>query len=186
MFQLVSRPCSALSCSTARAWVLAALAGLAATACGDDSSARTSWACAIAGDAPDSSGQIGCQADFDALASEPLVSTLPGARSVKTSVDREYDGTLSFQNSTKYPIHWDFLSSNRSVAQGFGRVPALAEFNQTEYYSPSRRFALGALTHYEGPDRWVYEIAPYDTADADLIREAFDSIRANTFIGDRL
>jgi pyruvate phosphate dikinase-like enzyme len=183
------RPCpdSSFPAARALAWVwAAALAGLATSACGDDSAARTSWACSVVGEAPDFTSQIGCQADFDALASEPLVATLPGARSVKTSVDREYDGALSFQNSTRYPIHWDFLSANRSVAQGLGRVPALAEFNQTEYYSPSRRFALGALTHYEGPDRWVYEIAPYDTADADLIREAFDSIKANTFIGDRL
>ena len=168
-----------------RSWIAAGLAALAA-ACGDESTSRTSWACRLSEADPDFASQIGCQADFDALASEPLVATLPGARSVKTSVDREYDGALSFQNSSRYPIHWDFLSEHRSVAQGFGRVPALAEFNQTEYYSPARRFALGALTHYEGPDRWVYEIAPYDTANGDLIQQAFEAIRDNTFIGDRL
>lgn len=160
---------------------------LALLGCGDSEPGKA-WACAIpaASDAPDFVSQLGCAADFERLASEPLVSTLPGARSVKTSVDREADGELSFQNSTRFPIHWDFLSEHRSVAQGLGRVPALAEFNQTEYYSPSRRFLLGALTHYEGPDRWVYEISPYDTADATMISDAFERIRENSFIGSEL
>ena len=162
--------------------------GALVLACGDSEPSRA-WACSIptgSAEAPDFVTQIGCAADFERLASEPLVSTLPGARSVKTSVDREDNGALSFQNSTRFPIHWDFLSEHRSVAQGLGRVPALAEFNQTEYYSPSRRFLLGALTHYEGPDRWVYEISPYDTSDAAMIADAFERIRASTFIGDEL
>ncbi len=145
------------------------------------------WACSLQGaEAPDYTSEIGCPEDFAGLASEPLVSTLPGARSVKTSVDRDAGFALSFQNSVKFPIHWDFLSEHRSAGQGLPRVPALSEFNQSEYYSPSRRFLLGALTHYEGPDRWVYEIAPYDTADAAMIREAFERIQASTFIGGEL
>jgi pyruvate phosphate dikinase-like enzyme len=172
-----------------RAWghLAAGLVGLLGAGCGDDSSAPRAWACTLpVGDAPDFLPQIGCAADFEALASEPLVATLPGARSVKTSIDREGGDTLSFQNSTRYPIHWDFLTSNRSVPQGLPRVPALAEFNQTEYYSPSRRFLLGALTHYEGPDRWVYEVAPYDTSDAPMIEKAFAQIAGSVFIGGSL
>jgi hypothetical protein len=165
---------------------LALSALILAPGCSDSAPARA-WACGIQGtEAPDFVTQIGCRADFEQLASEPLVSTLPGARSVKTSIDRDEAGALAFQNSTRFPIHWDFLSTNRSVAQGLSRVPALAEFNQTEYYSPSRRFLLGALTHYEGPDRWVYEISPYDTSDASMIREAYERIQENTFIGDAL
>lgn len=160
--------------------------GVLLAGCSESPPAKN-WACGIQGDdAPDFVTQIGCEADFALLASEPLASTLPGARSVKTSVDREADFALSFQNSTRYPIHWDFLSSFRSVQQGLGRVPALSDFNTTEYYSPSRRFLLGALTHYEGPDRWVYEVSPYDTADAQMIVDAFSRIRNNTFIGDEL
>jgi pyruvate,water dikinase len=166
---------------------LGALLVLGALGC-SDSEPSQAWACSIPGgsEAPDFVSQIGCAADFELLASEPLVTTLPGARSVKTSVDREANGELSFQNSTRFPIHWDFLSAHRSVAQGLGRVPVLAEFNQTEYYSPSRRFLLGALTHYEGPDRWVYEISPYDTSDAAMIAEAFERVRESTFIGTQL
>jgi hypothetical protein len=163
-------------------------AGLSAALVGcSESPPAKSWVCTIQGnEAPDFVSQIGCDTDFAMLASEPLASTLPGARSVKTSIDRESDGALSFQNSTRFPIHWEFLSEHRSVSQGFGRVPALSEFNTTEYYSPSRRFLLGALTHYEGPDRWVYEISPYDTSDAAMVVDAFSRIRDNTFIGGEL
>ncbi|HTV25906.1 MAG TPA: PEP/pyruvate-binding domain-containing protein [Polyangiaceae bacterium] len=179
---------SAPSARQTCAWgvLLASALGLG---CSDSEEPGKAWSCSIpdgSAEAPDFVAQIGCAADFERLASEPLVSTLPGARSVKTSVDRESNGELSFQNSTRFPIHWDFLSEHRSVAQGLGRVPALAEFNQTEYYSPSRRFLLGALTHYEGPDRWVYEISPYDTSDATMIADAFARIRESSFIGDQL
>jgi hypothetical protein len=166
--------------------VLALAALVAAVGCSESEAPSRQWACGLAGDAPDFAPQIGCEADFESLASEPLVATLPGARSVKTSIDRDADNALSFQNSTRFPIHWDFLSANRSVAQGLPRVPTLAEFNQSEYYSPSRRFLLGALTHYEGPDRWVYEISPYDTSDASMIAEAFELVQSNVYIGDRL
>ncbi len=159
----------------------AALLGLAA--CSDASR----WECQIgAGEAPDYVTQIGCEEDFLALASVPATSTIPGARSVKTSIDREADDALSFQHSTKFPIHWDFLSEHRSVRQGLTPVNALAQFNREEYYLPSRRFLLGALTHYEGPDKWAYEISPYDTSDADMIRTAYEKIAENTFLGDRL
>src|SRR4051794_27649453 len=68
----------------------AGLAALSSAGCGDDSSAPRVWACVIpSGEQPDSAPQIGCAADFEGLASEPLVATLPGARSVKTSIDRE-------------------------------------------------------------------------------------------------
>jgi pyruvate,water dikinase len=156
-------------------------------ACSESDAPDKTWACALDGaEVPDYVTQIGCGEDFARLASEPLVATIPGARSIKTSIDRDADFALSFQNSVKFPIHWDFLSEQRSVARGLPRVPGLAEFNQSEYYSPSRRFLLGALTHYEGPNRWVYEVAPYDTADASMIREAYERVAEQTFVGDRL
>jgi pyruvate,water dikinase len=153
--------------------------------CSDSSELR--WECGIpAGSAPPSVERIGCEQDFLALASEPLASSIPGARSVKTAVDREAAFALSFQDSRAFPVHWDFLSQHRSVAQGLPRVPPLDQFNTVEYYLPDRRFLLGALTHYEGPDRWVYEISPYDTADASMIQEAFERIASQTFVGSEL
>ncbi len=155
------------------------------TACGDESG--PTWECVLAegADAPDSSHQIGCDADFSTLSSEPPTASIPGARSIKTIVDRLDDSTLYFINSRKYPVHYDFASALLS-GNGLPIVPPLGQFNQTEYYSPDRRFLLGALTYYAGPDRWVYEIAPYDTATPEMIAAAYGAIADNVFVGDVL
>jgi pyruvate,water dikinase len=144
------------------------------------------WECVIPeGSDPDYSNQLGCLEDFQALASDPLDASIPGATSVKTVVDRSDSNALYFQNSERYPIHWDFASVHLSGG-GLPYVQDLSSFNETEYYSPDRRFILGAVTWYEEPDAWVYEIAPYDTATADLIETAFDLIRDNSYFGGRL
>jgi hypothetical protein len=142
------------------------------------------WACSIRSTDPDYGTEIGCDEDFALLASVPLDASIPGAISAKTVVDR-FDGSLYFQNSQRYPIHWEFVSANLS---GDGRpfVPELSQFNLTEYYSTNRRFLLGAVTFYESAKVWAYEIAPYDTATAELINEAYQAIASATYFGDEL
>ncbi len=130
--------------------------------------------------------QIGCLEDFELLASDPLDASIPGARSVKTVIDRTQENKLHFQNSKKYMIHWEFAFANLSAAQGLQPVPELGTFNLTEYYSPERRFLLGAITYYEEPEIWAYEVAPYDTADAAMVSDAFYNIRDNSFFCDEL
>lgn len=144
------------------------------------------WACRLdSGAAPDSAQELGCEADYEALASVPTDASIPGATSVKTVIDRADGDALYFQNSKRYCIHWDFCAAELS---GLGRpvVPDLATFNASEYSSPDRRFVLGALSYYAGPKRWVYEVSPYDTADAAMIEGAFDAIRASVWLGDEL
>jgi hypothetical protein len=95
---------------------------------------------------------------------------------VKVVIDRAQGNALYFQNSKRYCIHWDFASEHLSG----GELPVVAplnQFNLTEYYSPDRRFILGALSHYAGPERFVFELSPYDAADATLIETAFDVVR---------
>ena len=146
----------------------------------------TEWDCALDGSPdPDYAKQLGCQEDFDTLASLPLDASIPGARSVKTVVDQIDGDELYFQNSVKYPIHWEFAYNNLS-GNGLPLVPDLSGFNLSEYYSPDRRFILGAVTYYEGPAIWVYEIAPYDSADAGMVEKAFDKIRDNAWFGPAL
>src|SRR5262245_25916964 len=88
------------------------LAAASAAACSSSTptppSARD-WPCEIqsAGAAPDSLSKIGCAADFEALASQPLDASIPGARSGKVILDLlPAEKPLYFQNSQKYPIHY--------------------------------------------------------------------------------
>ena len=143
------------------------------------------WECVITDADPDFSQQIGCRPDFDLLASPPVSTAIPGALSVKVVVDRVDDFNLYFQNSVKYRIHHTFASAHLS-GNGLPLVPLLGQFNMTEYYSPDRRFLLGAIVYYEGPDIWAYEIAPYDTSSAEMIEMAFRKIKKNSYFGKKL
>ena len=169
-------------------WLLLALVGVFALSCGDDpvSPSAEAGVCVIAaGETPDYAETMGCLNDFTALASEPLDASIPGATSVKTVIDRLDGDALYFQNSREYQVHYDFASAHLS-GDGLPLVPALSQFNETEYYSPSRRFVLGAITRYESPGVWTYEIAPYDNADADMIGAAYELIAAATYFGEEL
>lgn len=138
------------------------------------------------GEDPDFALSLGCADDFDVLSSLPIEASIPGARSTKTVLDQLDNDTLYFQNSKRYPIHWEFASAHLGIDNGKPPVPDLSTFNLIEYFSPDRRFLLGAVSHYEGPDKWVYEIAPYDTANAEQVTQAFEAIRDRMWNGDQL
>jgi hypothetical protein len=129
--------------------------------------------------------RIGCRADFDVLASAPLDSSIPGARSAKVVLDRADDGALYFQNSVRYPIHHDFASAHLSGGD-LPVVPTLGEFNTTEYFTPDRRFILGAVTYYEAPDLWALELSPYDTASVEMITALYRAVKAAAYFGPGL
>lgn len=155
-------------------------------ACGNDGQTQEGMCQIQAGSAaPDFLAQFTCRADFDALASEPLDSSLPGAQSVKVVLDTTDAGALYFQNSQKYKIHYEFASTHLS-GQGHPLVPSLSSFNQTEYFSPDRRFILGAVTYYSGPGVWALELAPYDTASAEMIQTLYTRVRKAAYFGPSL
>jgi hypothetical protein len=134
---------------------------------------------------PDYLQAIGCRMDFDLLASEPLHAAIPGARSVKVVLDQEDGDALYFQNSNKYQIHHKFAEAHLS-GDGKPFVSTLAEFNRTEYTSPDRRFVLGAVTHYEGPDVFTFELATNDNATPEMIAKIFRAVRDAAYFGGEL
>ncbi len=144
------------------------------------------WECVSEeGAAPDFLPEIGCETDFEVLASAPMDSSLPGARSVKTIIDQLYEDDLFFQNSTEFKIHYDFASAN---LWGDDRqmVGTLQDFNEENYTHPQRRFLLGAITYYDGPKKFVYEIAPYDSSSAAMIEKAYNTIKKSAYFGEEL
>jgi hypothetical protein len=128
---------------------------------------------------------ITCEADFQALASAPIDANLPGARSVKVVLDQADGDALYFQNSQTYQIHYAFASTHLS-GDGLPLVPDLSQFNTTEYYAPDRRFVLGAVTYYEDAGAWVLELAPYDTASADMIQKLYAAVKKVVYFGPAL
>jgi pyruvate,water dikinase len=134
---------------------------------------------------PDYLEQLGCLTDFQALSSDPLDVSIPGARSGKVVLDTLDSNHVYFQNSKKFQIHYQFASKYLS-GPAHPIVPPLGDFNSTEYTSANRRFILGAITYYEGPKAWVLEIAPYDTADAEMIQTLFEAAKAHVYFSGEL
>jgi hypothetical protein len=166
---------------TSRVSLLACL-GLVAPGCRET---PTDHCRAVGDEAPESLEHLGCMHDFEQLASEPIDATLPGARSVKVVQDHADGDALHFQNSVEYQIHYDFVSTHLSGGE-LPIVPQLAEFNTREYFVPDRRFNLGAVTYYAGPEVWALEIAPYDTASADMITALYHGVRGESYFGGSL
>jgi len=138
------------------------------------------------GDAPDFAKELGCIADFQKMAQRPPTAAVPGALSLKTVVDTADNDALYFLNATKYPWHYEFCFEHLN-GNGLPPVQLTAgEFSVVEYFSPYRRFYLGAVTWYENPGVWTYEIAPYDTSSAEMVTAAYDYIREASFLGDAL
>jgi hypothetical protein len=133
----------------------------------------------------DYTSTIGCKNDFTVLASQPMDASIPGATSAKTIIDL-YDTSkpLYIIQSNKYPIHFEFAKANLS-GNGKAVVPPITQFNDN-YYLNDRRFVLGAISYYEGPKAWVYEIAPYDKATADMIMLAYEKIKNACYFGNAL
>ena len=121
---------------------------------------------------------LGCDGDFQKMASLPLDTSIPGARSAKVVYDR-FDNMLYVQNSSRYLIHHEFASANLSGGER-PFVADLAQFNAVEYFSPDRRFILAALTKYEGPGIFALEFSPYDTADSDMAATIFNAVQDAT------
>jgi pyruvate, water dikinase len=138
-----------------------------------------------AGVESDFASRIGCRADFDALASQPLDESIPGARSAKVVLDQADGDKLYFQNSNKYAIHYEFTSTHLS-GNGLPFVDDLAKFNTLQYSSPDRRFVLGAVTYYEGPKAWTLEMAPYDTASSAMMTKLFEAVKSHAYFGPAL
>jgi pyruvate, water dikinase len=146
------------------------------------------WPCEVAADAgpPEFLLKTGCMKDFQQVASEPIDSSIPGARSGKILIDLLDKDTLYFQNSNAYPIHYNFAKAHLN-GTGDRAITTIQDFNP-QYYLPEaqRRFLLGAVTYYEGPKVWALEIAPYDTSTPAMITKLYNAVKKAAFYGPAL
>jgi pyruvate,water dikinase len=172
----------------ARSFGLLAAALLAA--CSSETPAGTptprDWPCEIDKGAatPDFVTKTGCAADFQALASQPLDASIPGARSGKVVLDLARGNQLYFQNSQRFDIHYKFVSGSKGVTENQLFTGSIDTFNP-QYTLPlnQRQFLLGAVTYYEEPQVWALEIAPYDTATPAMIEQLYKAVSDQAFYG---
>lgn len=115
---------------------------------------------------------LACSEQFAGQAARPQDTALPLALTVKTVLT---EGRLYFQDSATYPTHRDFAVAQLGYPRGMPFVD--------EYLQPQRRLLLGAVTRYEGPDVWAYELAPYDTASPEQVAQAFRAIQQAVYFG---
>ncbi|MBL8915324.1 MAG: hypothetical protein JNM17_31765 [Archangium sp.] len=152
---------------------------------GVDAGPSRAWECAATTASPESLRELGCLTDYTVLASVPVSASIPGARSVKVVLDTADSNALYFQNSVMYQVHYEFVSTHLSGG-ALPVVPALSQFNQTEYFSPDRRFILAAVSYYEGPQVFALEFSPYDTASATMMQTLFEAVREHSYFGAQL
>src|SRR5690606_28362008 len=80
---------------------------------------------------------------------------------------------------------YDFASAELSAV---GDLPAVGDqqsFNEN-YFSEQRRFYLGTVTRYDGADKWVFELAPYDNASKEMVTEAYRKVASSVYFGAEL
>lgn len=122
--------------------------------------------------------ELRCADELAAQGARPLDASLPGAVTVKTIIDRADDDAVYFQDTQRYPVHRAFAIAHLGWPPGAPFVD--------QYVSPGRRFLLGAVTHYEEPDVIAYELAPYDTATAEMITASYRALADAAWFGERL
>jgi len=125
-----------------------------------------------------SRSQIRCMQEFHSQADRPMDAALPGAFTVKTIVDQADGDAVHFLDTTSYPMH-------RAFAVDHLEYPPDGPF-VNEYFYPQRRFLLGSVTYYQEPGVWAYELAPYDTASAEMVAKAYRRLAAAAFFGPAL
>jgi hypothetical protein len=147
------------------------------------------WPCEISAGTtaeatPDFLTKTGCEADFQALASQPLDASIPGARSAKVVLDLVHGNQLYYQNSKRFEIHYKFVSGSKGVTEMQLYTGSIDSFNP-QYTLPlnQRLFLLGAVTYYEEPKVWALEIAPYDTATPAMIEQLYKAVSEQAFYG---
>jgi hypothetical protein len=127
--------------------------------------------------------RIDSAAAWAALSARPDTEHMANTEVVKFIFDRT-DGRVYFQQSVRYPVHYDFAVKFLSTKDHPVLDPTV--FNRTEYHSPDRRFSLGTLTHHADADIWTLEFFAGDEIDLDAAAKAFHAVRGRVFFGGRL
>jgi len=170
--------------------VIVVFLAIAAVGCDGPGGGGGGEDCAVAAGSstPNSVDRIGCAADYDALGYEddPFV-TFAGTTSISVTGDRQEDEVF-FLDTERWWLHFDFvwyvLGGHGATDPGY--ADAQRAFSNQNYFSQNRRYILGKIVVYLDQGLLVFSLAAGDRAEAPLVREGFDTVRARLFDGARL
>ena len=137
----------------------------------------------IAAGSFDYTPRIDSAAVWAAIAARPETAHIASSEVVKFILDRT-DGRVYFQQSKRWPLHYDFAVKFLSTLAH--PVPDPSTFNRREYHDPDRRFTLGTVTHYADNDIWALDFYAGDEIDLEAAARAFHAVRGLVFFADRL
>lgn len=178
--------------------LVAALA-LAFAGCGDDEGMPPPpHECVWEGDGrPEVLYELGCEADYESVKSEPLTPIFGETDSVKVMVDLSEDDLVLFIDGERWYLHFDYVVEKRQYCEDHGftivQPPTQADpiyqecrtyFNQTEYFSEDRQYLFASIEHYRALDLYTIEFAPGDQITTEQILHAFRAISGRMWIRD--
>jgi len=165
----------------ARRLLLACALAAALPGCGDDTPQCT----VPDGVYPDWIRTLGCERDYQILWDERADAVFARTRTINWIIDREDGYKTYFLDTKQWDLHYFFAAAYLDVP-GKTPVGSHEEFNTLNYRRPGRRFVLGQLVIYADQDLLTLQFAAGDTADADMIADAFGRIRDRLYDGDRM
>ncbi len=160
---------------------LAASAFVGAGGCGDSAPECT----VPEGVQPDWIRVIGCENDYALLWDERTDSVFARTRTINWLIDREDDDRTYFIDTKTWDLHYFFANAYLNQPD-LTPVGTHQEFNLLNYRRPNRRFVLGKLIFYVDQGLFTLELAAGDTADADMIIDAYERISDAVYNGDDL
>ncbi len=134
---------------------------------------------------PDWIRVIGCDDDFSLLWVQNDSSVFARTYTINWLIDREQDNRTFFIDSEEWTLHYFFASAHLDI-EGLTPVGTHQEFNILNYRRANRRFVMGKLVHYVDQDLVTIEFSAGDTADVDMIVDAYERISKAIYNGDDL
>ncbi len=135
---------------------------------------------------PDWIGELGCEADYQLLEDERNDAVFAHTRTINWMIDREDGDRLYFIDTTEFLLHYFFAERYLDYGEPFTPVGTHAEFNILNYRRENRRFVMGKLVRYLDQGLLTIELSAGDTADADMIADAWDRLQGAIHDGAQL